>query len=241
MPVVLDGVPSVTCSAAFRGRKLVAEFQRALVLEYLALAGREARRFQGGTPLDELQGIAYEGLCVAAVRYEPSRGPFAPFAKGWIHRQLARAVQRAGLIVRPDRALWKAARLRADGRRMEQEAGRPLTTGEEATAAGLELDAFYAILGAKQFDAFTQGGDHSHFTAFEQGAGKNFLANQLKDATTGFDPELEDPIPLSPTGVTARILAGQSVEEIAAADDCDPTWARRLLLWELRAVIGATQ
>ena len=50
--------------------------QRAFACEHLGLAHQQARRFarRHGLNYDDLLGPAYEGLCKAAIGFEPQRG-----------------------------------------------------------------------------------------------------------------------------------------------------------------------
>jgi len=77
-----------------------------LVLEHLGLATALARRFSGrGVDMDDLEQVARLALVKAARRYDPSQGPFPPFATATIQGELKRHFRDRAWMVRPPRRL----------------------------------------------------------------------------------------------------------------------------------------
>lgn len=115
--------------------------REALIGAHLDFARRLARERQGrGVPLQDLEQEAMVGLCVAADRYRPSLGDFAPFAAHWVKKYLAAALDAAVLVklpVRLERAVRKAHRARAA---LVAAGDRSPTTEAVAEAAGLDVE-----------------------------------------------------------------------------------------------------
>jgi len=90
--------------------------QRAFACEHLGLAHQQARRFarRHGLNYDDLLGPAYEGLCKAAIGFEPQRGHrpssyIVPKVKG----ELLHHLRDSGFALRIShrlRELWMKAR-----------------------------------------------------------------------------------------------------------------------------------
>ena len=97
-------------------RRRMTPAQRAFACEHLGLAHQQAQRFGRchGIPLDELLGPAYEGLCKAAIGFEPARGHrpssyIVPKVKG----ELLHHLRDSGFALRIShrlRELWMKAR-----------------------------------------------------------------------------------------------------------------------------------
>lgn len=82
----------------------------ALALEHLWLADAIARRFRGrGEDDDDLQQVARCALLEAAHRYDPTQGPFAPYAGPTISGVLKRHFRDHGWVVRPPRQTQQLA------------------------------------------------------------------------------------------------------------------------------------
>ena len=106
--------------------------QRAFARAHLGLAHQQARRFslRHGIAYEELLGPAYEGLCKAAIGYEPARGHrpssyIVPKVKG----ELLHHLRDTGFALRIShrlRELWMKAR-------------RPLALGLSDHAIAAEL------------------------------------------------------------------------------------------------------
>ncbi len=116
--------------------------REALIGAHMTLARRMARERQGrGVSLQDLEQEALVGLCVAADRFDPSKGcTFAAHAAHWIKKYVLAALDAAVLVklpVRLERAVRKAHRARealvAAGE------GAP-TMGAIAEAAGLDVE-----------------------------------------------------------------------------------------------------
>ena len=84
--------------------------QISLVLDHLWLADAVARRFRGrGEDDEDLQQVARCALLEAAHRYDPTQGPFAPYAGPTISGVLKRHFRDHGWVVRPPRQTQQLA------------------------------------------------------------------------------------------------------------------------------------
>ncbi len=84
--------------------------QISLVLDHLWLADAVARRFRGrGEDDEDLQQVARCALTEAARRYDPTQGPFAPYAGPTISGVLKRHFRDHGWAVRPPRQTQQLA------------------------------------------------------------------------------------------------------------------------------------
>lgn len=72
-----------TTLLALIARPTLHEYAIALARQYRDLVGR-----------DEARSAADEGIVEACGRYRPERGPFLPFARLWVLRQIHRAIRR---------------------------------------------------------------------------------------------------------------------------------------------------
>jgi len=60
-----------------------------LIVRNMGLAVWWAKKYSScGVPLDDLQSAAFEGLCYAAPRFDPSKARFGSFASFWIRQRL---------------------------------------------------------------------------------------------------------------------------------------------------------
>jgi hypothetical protein len=111
---VPNGVPCAVASAAFRGPRLVG-FQREWAAAQLAFAKRLARRFlrHPAQSLAELEAVATEGLCKAAVRFVPGCREPRAYARAWVRRELHRHVttETIGPVSRSFRVTLRAREL----------------------------------------------------------------------------------------------------------------------------------
>lgn len=81
-----------------------------LALEHLGLADALARRFSGrGEDDDDLRQVARCGLVQATRRYDPTRGPFAPYAAATIDGVLKHYFRDDCWVVRPPRRTQQLA------------------------------------------------------------------------------------------------------------------------------------
>ena len=116
--------------------------QMELVLHHLGLADAIARRFRGrGEEEDDLRQVARCALVEAAGRYDPDRGPFAPFAGPTVSGVLKRHFRDHGWMVRPPRPVQQlAVRVGQQWSDVAQEAGAVPTVEELATSLGEPAD-----------------------------------------------------------------------------------------------------
>lgn len=114
-----------------------------IVLLNRALAERIAGHYRNrGIPREDLQQVAYVGLCKAVQRFRPSEGvTFSGFAGPTISGEIKRHFRDHGWMVRVPRRLQE---LRAEMRPIEEELtqdlGRSPTVPEIATAVGASED-----------------------------------------------------------------------------------------------------
>lgn len=116
-----------------------------LVLGHLWLADALARRYRGrGMEADELQQEARSALVEAAQRFDPSVGPFAPFAAATISGMLKRCFRDHGWGVRPPRHLQQlSVQIRSEWSAAAQDVGHEPTRHDLATRLGesaLDID-----------------------------------------------------------------------------------------------------
>ncbi len=112
--------------------------QMELVLHHLGLADAIARRFRGrGEDDDDLRQVARCALVEAAGRYDPDRGPFAPFAGPTVSGVLKRHFRDHGWMVRPPRPVQQlAVRVSQQWSEVAQETGALPTVDGLATSLG---------------------------------------------------------------------------------------------------------
>lgn len=121
---------------------LTVDEQMELVLHHLGLADAIARRFRGrGEEDDDLRQVARCALVEAAGRYDPDRGPFAPFAGPTVSGVLKRHFRDHGWMVRPPRPVQQlAVRVSQQWSDVAQETGSVPTVERLATSLGEPAD-----------------------------------------------------------------------------------------------------
>ena len=121
---------------------VTADEQLTLVLHHLWLADAIARRFRGrGEDDDDLRQVARCALVEAAGRYDPDRGPFAPFAGPTVSGVLKRHFRDHGWMVRPPRPIQQlAVRVGRQWSDVAQETGAVPTIESLATSLGVPAD-----------------------------------------------------------------------------------------------------
>jgi RNA polymerase sigma-B factor len=114
-----------------------------IVVLNLGLADRIAGHYRNrGIPAEDLQQVAYVGLCKAVQRFRPSEGvTFSAFASPTISGEIKRHFRDHGWMVRVPRRLQE---LRSEMRPVQEELtqalGRSPTVPEMATALGVSQD-----------------------------------------------------------------------------------------------------
>lgn len=135
-------------------RSARAEALSAMVVDmYAPVARREARRYRGrGEPLDDLEQVAMLGLTRAAVSYDPDYGrPFLSYLLPTVTGELKRHFRDNTWDVRvPRRHQEKRGELNRFTVEFAQEHGRSPTTGEIATALGIDERAADDLLNASR-------------------------------------------------------------------------------------------
>jgi len=123
-------------------RPVTGDEQMKLVLHHLGLADAIARRFRGrGEDDDDLRQVARCALVEAAGRYDPDRGPFAPFAGPTVSGVLKRHFRDHGWMVRPPRPVQQlAVRVSRQWPDVAQEMGAVPTVEGLATSLGVPAD-----------------------------------------------------------------------------------------------------
>lgn len=135
---VLDRAPEVDAPIT----PLTIDEQLELVLHHLGLADAIARRFRGrGEDDDDLRQVARCALVEAARRYDPHRGPFAPFAVPTVSGELKRHFRDHGWMVRPPRPVQQlVVRVSQQWSDVAQQAGALPTVEELATSLSEPAD-----------------------------------------------------------------------------------------------------
>jgi RNA polymerase sigma factor (sigma-70 family) len=111
-----------------------------LVEQNLRLVMWVANRYRDhGLPIEDLVQEGAIGLQRAAERFDPERGcRFATYAIWWIKQAIGRALSDTSRTIRvPESVLDRVSELRDTERRLTVALGRPPTTAEIATAAGV--------------------------------------------------------------------------------------------------------
>ncbi len=123
-----------------------------LLAENAAMAARLASRYDNGFGnQDDLRQVAMTGLLLAAIRYEPDRGPFRPYAAATISGELKKYLRSSGWSVRVPRGLQeKAAVVDRVGQSLEQELGRSPTPDEIGERTGICTEDVLDALRASQ-------------------------------------------------------------------------------------------
>jgi RNA polymerase primary sigma factor len=101
-----------------------------------------------GVPLEDLLSEGTVGLLEAAARFDPARGvKFASYAIWWIRKRICEIVMRqAGIVRLPRHRLRHLSRIRAAERDATAALGRPPTSEEIASQAGLRTSEVELLL-----------------------------------------------------------------------------------------------
>jgi RNA polymerase sigma-B factor len=114
----------------------------AIVVQFMPMARRLARRYRHVEDIEDLEQIAAVGLLKAIDRFDPQRGlAFASFAFPTILGELKRYLRDRGWSVRPPRALQElAARVEHAANALLAELGRSPTMPEIAERVGCTVE-----------------------------------------------------------------------------------------------------
>ena len=199
------------------GDKAVIEDE--LIRLNMVVAREVARRYRGrGLSADDLEQVAYVGLCKAVRNYDPQKATdFHSYAVPTIRGELRRWFRDAGWVVRPPRSVQELqVKVTTTQEALVHSLGRPARPDEIASALAVEIAAVQDALSANGcFSPTSLDG------ALEQGSGAaGKLADRLGEADPGY-ARAEARVTLRP------LMAGLTRRE------------RRML--EMRFVQGATQ
>lgn len=197
----------------------VTAIQDELIRLNMVVAREVARRYRGrGLSADDLEQVAYVGLCKAVRNYDPDKATdFHSYAVPTIRGELRRWFRDAGWVVRPPRSVQELqAKVTAIQDELVHTLGRPAKPAEIAAALQVELGAVQEALAANgcftptSLDATLEAGS-------DEGAQ---LADQLGEADPGY------------ARADARVTLKPLMAELTRRE-------RRML--EMRYVQGATQ
>lgn len=126
-------------------------FRDEAIRRFRSFASGLAWRFKGkGVPDGDLEQVALFGLLNAINRFDPSKGPFKPFAVVTIQGELKRHLRDRGWSVRVPRSLQERALLVADTSQfLAQTLGRSPTTADLARELDLSEDEVSEAFGAR--------------------------------------------------------------------------------------------
>lgn len=202
-----------------RGDTDAGPIQDELIRINMIVAREVARRYRGrGLSLDDLEQVAYVGLCKAVRNYDATKATdFHSYAVPTIRGELRRWFRDAGWVVRPPRSVQELqAKVTATQDELGHSLGRPATPSELASALEVELASVHEALAASGcFTPTTLDGAADH----DPGHAAH-LADRLGEPDPGY-ARVEAQVALKP------LLAGLTRRE------------RRML--ELRFFHGATQ
>lgn len=185
----------------------------------MVVAREVARRYHGrGLAADDLEQVAYLGLCKAVRNYDAEKATdFHSYAVPTIRGELRRWFRDAGWMVRPPRSVQELqAKVTATQDALVHSLGRPARSAEIASALGVELAAVQDALAAN--GCFIPASLDGALETGSDDAGQ--LADRLGEADPGY-ARAEARVALRP------LMAGLTRRE------------RRML--EMRFVQGATQ
>ena len=185
----------------------------------MVVAREVARRYHGrGLSADDLEQVAYVGLCKAVRNYDARKATdFHSYVVPTIRGELRRWFRDAGWVVRPPRSVQELqAKVTAAQDELVHRFGRPATPDELAAALDVELAAIHDALAAN--GCFTPTSLDASFDAGSDEAGH--LAARLGEADPGF------------ARAEARVTLTPLMKELTRRE-------RRML--EMRFVHGATQ
>jgi RNA polymerase nonessential primary-like sigma factor len=123
-----------------------------LIEAMLPLLRRWARRYAGrGVDDDDLVQDAVVGVLRAALRYDPARGPFLPWARLWVRQAMQQTVAESSRPVRlPTHVLWDMHELKEARERLTRELGRAPRAMELADALGWGRDHLVDVLAVER-------------------------------------------------------------------------------------------
>jgi RNA polymerase primary sigma factor len=123
-----------------------------LIEAMLPLLRRWARRYAGrGVDDDDLVQDGAVGVLRAAVRYDPERGPFLPWARLWVRQAMQQTVAESSRPLRlPTHVLWDMHALKEQRERLTHELGREPRAMELADALGWGLDHVSDVLAVER-------------------------------------------------------------------------------------------
>lgn len=193
--------------------------QDELIRINMVVAREVARRYHGrGLSVDDLEQVAYVGLCKAVRNYDAQKATdFHSYAVPTIRGELRRWFRDAGWMVRPPRSVQELqAKVTVAQDELVHRLGRPARPDEIASALQVELDAVHDALSAN--GCFTPTSLNGAPEAGSDEAGQ--LADRLGEADPGF------------VRAEARVTLKPLLAELSRRE-------RRML--EMRFVQGATQ
>jgi RNA polymerase primary sigma factor len=126
---------------------------RAELIEAMTpLLRRWTRRYAGrGVDDDDLVQDGAVGVLRAALRYDPERGPFLPWARLWARQAMQQTVAESSRPVRlPTHVLWDLHELKEQRERLTGELGREPRAMELADVLGWGLDHLTDVLAVER-------------------------------------------------------------------------------------------
>lgn len=138
--------------AAARAARTDPAARARLLEEMTPLVRRWARRYAGrGVDDDDLVQDGAVGVLRAAVRYDPERGPFLPWARLWVRQAMQQTVAESSRPLRlPTHVLWDMHTLKEQRERLTHELRRPPRAMELADALGWGLDHVCDVLAVER-------------------------------------------------------------------------------------------
>ena len=123
-----------------------------LVEAMTPLLRRWARRYAGrGVDDDDLVQDGAVGVLRAALRYDPERGPFLPWARLWVRQAMQQTVAESSRPLRlPTHVLWDIHELKERRERLTRELGREPRAMELADALGWGADHLTDVLAVER-------------------------------------------------------------------------------------------
>lgn len=124
----------------------------ALVVTNMALARRVARRYSRGVGVDaDLHQVALLGLVLAARRYDPTVGPFQPYAVATVSGEVKRHLRNAGWAVRVSRSLQeRSQQVELAAEELTASLSRSPTPSEIGAHLGLHVEDVLAAARARE-------------------------------------------------------------------------------------------
>jgi RNA polymerase sigma factor (sigma-70 family) len=143
---------SLRLDAPARAARTDPQARAELIEAMTPLLRRWARRYAGrGVDDDDLVQDGVVGVLRAALRYDPGRGPFLPWARLWVRQAMQQTVAESSRPLRlPTHVLWDIHELKEQRERLTRELGREPRAMELADALGWGLDHLTAVLGVER-------------------------------------------------------------------------------------------